>query len=118
MNPFVSIWNYLVRLYVRHFIKIDDRAKCPSCGTVADHKITFVPLYQKVLHQCGVAWNGDKQFGCGALWGEDTIVPAAKWQVVMPAEMDEILELKQMEELQKTQESKVASRTPTVVRSA
>jgi hypothetical protein len=55
----------------RRFVKrIDLHSKCPACGMVKKHKISFVQERGVVVHTCAV---------CGALWGQDPIVSLDLW---------------------------------------
>jgi len=59
-------------LYVHYFVRVDERDKCPGCGTRAKHEIKFVRAYAKLIHNCKF---------CGAVWATDPLVPYTQWEV-------------------------------------
>jgi hypothetical protein len=81
LTPILFIGRLLIVCYFRTYARlftdevVNDQAKCPACGLRAQHKIKYVPDYEKVFHQCG---------RCDAEWGEKTIQPPEKWRVIHP----------------------------------
>lgn len=50
--------------------RIRPKQKCPACGAVQAHKISFDPKQKLVALTCVV---------CSAMWGYDPLVNVAKW---------------------------------------
>jgi ribosomal protein L37AE/L43A len=62
--------NWLRKLYVLWFARVDPKMKCPACGARKLHRILFSVHTQQVVHSCGE---------CSAQWAEPPVVKAEFW---------------------------------------
>jgi hypothetical protein len=65
----MQLWVWISRRWIH---KIDLSAKCPACGCVHKHKISFARDFKHIIHCCAI---------CNAVWGQATIVPHDTWKV-------------------------------------
>lgn len=75
---------WLAAVYVHYFVETDTREKCPCCGRRQLHPMRYDTESKRLLHMCKTLHAGEKQtFGCGAVWGTDTLVPAERWEATV-----------------------------------
>lgn len=70
MRRFIQrLWILLTRRFI---MRVDRKTKCPACGSVQKHKITFAREFAHVIHTCAV---------CNANWGTQPVIPYEQWKI-------------------------------------